>query len=341
MQKVLGVLVALLAIWFLIVLFGPTVDAEPARAWKSSAECKDCHSEIYAEWQNSQHSKSWTNPLVRERSGDFSNQDCIDCHAPRPVFVTGIGERVLPRSTQRNEGVDCIACHQLPNHPDGTLGGVAGGVRNSEAPCRPEERRELVRPDFCAGCHNQHKTVDQWRASDFATGIDKEDCLDCHMPWVNPEDKAGRHRSHVFPGGETTTMLERAVTLTGSSKNGAWFVTVSNVGAGHSFPTDERSRTADLFWRPLSEDENAPWSHLHRIRSPYRDEVDIPDTLLLSGEARELAITTESEGAGIPVTADQAIEVTLFYRRTPVWEDLAHPADNRGAVEVARVELKP
>jgi nitrate/TMAO reductase-like tetraheme cytochrome c subunit len=341
MQKVLGIAVALLAIWFMISLFAPTGGGEPARAWKSSAECATCHAEIYAEWQGSQHSKSWTNPLVRERSNDFANQDCIDCHAPRPVFITGIAERVLPRSTMRNEGVDCLSCHQLPNHADGTPGGMAGGVRNSDAPCRPEERRELVRPDFCAGCHNQHKTVDQWSASDFAKGVDKQDCLDCHMPWVEPLGTAKKHRSHVFPGGDSTEMLKRAVTLTGAPKDGSWSVTLTNVGAGHSYPTDERSRTSDVFWRPLTDDEGAPWNHMHRIRSPYRDEVGVPDTLLLAGEARVLPVTSESEGAGEAISSDTAIEVALFYRRTPIWEDLAHPADNRGVVEVARVVLQP
>ena len=341
MQKVLGAIVVLFAVWFLIAVLGPSGTAEPARAWKSSAECADCHSEIFAEWKDSQHSMSWTNPLVRERSNDFANTDCIDCHAPRPVFITGIGERVMPRSIQRNEGVDCLTCHQLPDHEDGTPGGMAGGVRNGDVPCRPEERRELVRPNFCAGCHNQHKTVDQWEASHFATGIDKQDCLDCHMPWVNPEDDATRHRSHTFPGGDQTHMLIRAVSLTGAAHEGNWYVTVSNVGAGHSFPTDERSRTADVFWRPLSEDEGAPWNHMHRIRSPYRDEVGVPDTLLLSGEDRKLPVTTEPEGEGMAIPATEAIEVALYYRRTPLWEDLAHPAQNRGAVEVARVVLKP
>ena len=75
-----------------------------------------CHEEVFAEWQDSWHARSWTDPDVRapSQSNNFLNKDCIDCHAPRPVFETGVGNRVLPRSSRRSEGVDCIACPPLP-----------------------------------------------------------------------------------------------------------------------------------------------------------------------------------------------------------------------------------
>jgi len=340
MKRLIGLLVVVLAGWLLFTLIAPQSAAEPARIFKSSDDCRACHAEIYDEWQASHHSMSWTNPAVRFLSNDFAKEDCIDCHAPRPIFETGLGERVLPRATRRLEGVDCISCHQLPAHADGTPGGMAGGIMNEGAACKPEERRQLAQPDFCASCHNQHLTVDQWRSSSFATGTNPKDCNDCHMPLV--DGPGGKHRSHRFPGGDVLEMVQCAVTLTGSAKDGAWSVSLANVGAAHSFPADERSRAADLFWRPLvaAGEQPGPWQHLHRIRSPYRDEVDVPDTLLKPDEVREIPVTTEDEGAGEPVPASQAIEVALFYKRSPYWLDPAKPDPEAEAQLVTRVELR-
>ena len=341
MRKLAGIAVLALTAWLAIALFAPKGETEPAQAFSSSRQCQECHGEIYAEWEESQHSISWTNPAVRFLSNDFAKEDCIDCHAPQPIFETGIGNRVKPRTLRRAEGVDCISCHQLPAGADGTPGGMAGSVNNDRAACRPVERRELQRPDHCAACHNQHKTVDQWRASSFADGPNKQDCSDCHMPLkVGPDGK--EYRSHRFAGGDVLEMVQRAVTVSGEEVEGTWQVTIANVGAAHSFPTDERSRAADLFWRELvAEGEDpGPWRHIHRMRSPYRDEVDVPDTLLTPDEVRSLPITERPEGEGEPIWSDVPIEVALFYKRTPYWKDPAAPDPDAEATLVHRVELR-
>jgi hypothetical protein len=93
-------------------------------------------------------------------------------------------------------------------------------------------------------------------------------------------------------------------------------VQVSNVGAAHSYPTDERSRASDLWWRPLAESgEELPWRHLHRIRDPYRWEVDVPSTLLMPAEERELRIDGPE--------ATGSLEVLLVYKLTPFYRDRA------------------
>lgn len=341
MKKVLGVVVILLAGWLAVSLLTKETEAAPPMNFTSSQDCRACHADIYAEWEASHHAISWTNPAPRLLSNDFAKEDCIDCHAPRPLFVTGIGERVLPRATRRVEGVDCISCHQLPPHADGTPGGMAGTLTNMAAPCKPEERRELQSPDLCAACHNQHETVNQWRESSFFEGINQQDCLDCHMPWVESEN--GRHRSHRFPGGDVLAMVQSAVELTGAVQDGNWVLTLENVRGGHSFPTDERSRAADVFWRPLAAagETPGPWRHLHRMRSPYRDEVDIEVTLLRADEARAIPVTTATEGLGDPIPATQAIEAALFYKRTPYWLDPEHPDPDNEAQLVERIVLEP
>ena len=64
---------------------------------------------------------------------------------------------------------------------------------------------------------------------------------------------------------------------------------------------------------------------MHRLRSPYRDEVDIPDTLLLADEVRTIPVLTGYQGAGEPVAATQPIEVALYYKRTPYYADPSAP----------------
>ncbi|MEZ5976644.1 MAG: hypothetical protein R3F34_00265 [Planctomycetota bacterium] len=261
------------------------------------------------------HADAWTGAAVRKLSGDFSNQDCIDCHAPQPIFVTGIGNRVLPRMARRPEGVDCIACHAMPD------GRVAGTYSDEKPACRPAEAPDLSRPEFCSGCHNQHLTVDQWKDSSWAER--RITCLDCHMPYRDGTQSSGR--DHSMHGGLSLDMLKMAVELTGARSTEAdggngWVVTLDNVGAGHKFPTDDRSRAADLFWRPLSEPDG-PWRHLHRFRSPYRYETDVPDTLLDVDSKESFAIV--DQGTGAPV--DAPIEVVLYYKRSPFYRDMSNP----------------
>jgi hypothetical protein len=321
LRGVLGVLCLALGVWFLVLVFGPEdAAATPARTFTSSNDCRECHAEVFAEWEGSQHAISWTNPRVQFLSNEFANQDCIDCHAPRPVFVTGIGERVLPRSSNRPAGVDCLSCHQLPD------GGQAGTRTDPRAPCRPVATLDLQRPDYCAGCHNQHKTVDQWRASEWPAR--DQDCLSCHMPFRDGDPNRGR--DHTFPGGNDLSLLQAAVELRGAREESGWVVEIENVGAGHAYPTDERSRRSDVFWRPAGE---TTWRHLWRIRDPYRTETDIPSTLLHAHETKRLPIDDPD--------ARGAVEVALFYMREPYWKDPESPDPDVEATLVHRIDLAP
>lgn len=330
-RRVLGFValaLGVLALWA-VLRPAPPPKVEAARAFTSSEQCRACHTEIYAEWENSWHAQSWSDPEVRALSNDFSNADCIDCHAPRPVFETGIGVRVLPRNSRRGEGVDCIACHLLP---EGHIsGGLVAGTRDvPDAPCRPVAVRDLGSSAFCAVCHDQHDTTKQWAATEYATrGVN---CVECHMPKRTEPGAKGRH--HAMIGGHDIELVRKAVELRGKRDGARWVVEVENTGAGHHFPTEERSRAGDVFWRPLAAAgaTPGPWRHAYRFRSPYHHE-SLPDTLLPAHEVRSIPI--EGEGA------EGAIEVALFYTLKPFWADPEHPDPEREAKLVHRVELKP
>ena len=325
LKALVGLVLVGAAAWILIAILAPTERSAAPQQFTSSGQCQSCHTQVYDEWQSSAHANSWINPDVRSQSNDFSNTDCIDCHAPRPIFTTGVGKRVLPRSSRRSEGVDCIACHALPG------GGVAGTIQSDLAPCSPVARRELAREEFCGVCHDQHKTVQQWKTSTYADqGVG---CIECHMPYRNGDPKQGR--LHTCLGGHDLEMVRSAVQIRGVRAVDSWVVEVENVGAGHSFPTDERSRAVDMFWRPQTAAgaQPATWQKFYRFRSPYRWEVDIEENLLLVHETRRLPIEDPA--------ASGAIEVGLFYKLSPYYEDPEHPDPEREARLVQSILLQP
>lgn len=323
-RLVLGLVLLALGAGALFAVFRPEPPPAPPVAFTSSGECKDCHATVFGEWEESWHSRSWTDPDVRALSNDFANTDCIDCHAPRPVFETGVGQRVLPRTARRQEGVDCISCHALPADP-GEAPRMAGTLERLDVPCRPQVVRELASPEFCAPCHDQHKTVEQWRTTRYAAeGID---CVDCHMPYRNGDPNQGRdHRMH---GGHDLEVVRRAVELRARRSGSGLTIEVENVGAGHHYPTDERSRASDVFWRPAGE---STWRWAYRFRSPYRDELGVLDTLLPAHETRTIEVADVPAGA---------LEVALFYKLTPYWKTPDAPDPELEARLVHKVEVAP
>jgi hypothetical protein len=330
LRVVLGFLVLTVGAWALVTVFKPPPPPVVSGVFLSSQQCRECHAQPYAEWEASWHAKAWTDPDVRALSNDFQNTDCIDCHAPVGVFETGIGKRVLPRASRREEGVDCLACHLLPaDSPNG--GVVAGTLDRDDVACKPRAMRELSSVDHCGACHDQHKTVEQWRASEYPSkGIT---CLDCHMPFRNGDPNQGR--DHTMHGGHSLELVQRAVTLTAKRDGASVSVVVENVGAGHHFPTDERSRAGDIFWRPLDANGKGvgEWRFVYRFRSPYRHEVDLVDTLLPAHAKHESKIADPD--------AQGAIEVALFYKLTPYWKVMERPDPEGEARLVHRVVVAP
>lgn len=286
------------------ILLPPTTSDKEALAFFSSTQCLDCHPGVAAEWQDSHHGMAFTNPEVKKLSNDFANQECITCHAPQPVLNFEPGQRVLARQSQRALGVDCLSCHITPE------GGVATSNRNpnKNAPCNPQFIERVGSVELCAPCHNQHKTVDQWRGA--PDNLKGNDCLWCHMEPVYRQ--GGRQgKNHLFPAGHHLEAVQKAVKLDLVFTNDECYTELHNIGAGHNFPTDERSRAADLQVRYFNNYTWSNWEQLYRFRDPYRDETDLTNTQLPSGESARFELDSNN----------MEIEVRLLYKTNPFMED--------------------
>ncbi len=295
-----------LGLWVLIAYLTPPAETQSIRIY-SSQQCLSCHADVAAEWQSSHHQFAYQNPEVRKLSNDFSNQECIACHAPRPVLDFQPGERVLARQSERGLGVDCLACHALGE------GGVATANLSPkiDAPCRPQWVPRMASVEHCAACHNQHKTVEQWRAAPPA--LKGTNCFNCHMPqtWRQGGRKG---RDHSFKAGHDLASLQSAVLLQAAWESDGPWVSLENNGCGHNFPTDERSRAADIQVRWLSADGDwGAWQHVFRFRDPYRDETDLTNTQIPAGALQRFPLSPPSES--------KEGEVRLLYRTNPFQAD--------------------
>jgi hypothetical protein len=245
-----------------------------------ASECRACHEAEYTEWQESFHGKAWTDPMVQALSNGFRMSECIDCHAPMPIQATGIGTRVAPRQSSRTDGVDCLTCHVME---DGVSVAATRTIDTSKVAgaCRPKAVPEMSTPMACAGCHNQHNTVDELAASGL-----KETCSDCHMPQVARGEKQGR--SHRWPGAHSLDMHQKAVKLDLALDGGAVVAKVTNTGAGHQVPTDARHRSYNLFLSAWDERGNPLVADkmIGEFRLYYRDDFR-PSTQIANGKTGE------------------------------------------------------
>ena len=303
------------------------------KRWESAAQCRECHQDVYEEWHGSHHQIAFSNPEVRlpEMSDNFRKPECMDCHLPRPLAVTGFGKRTLPRRTHFDEGVSCITCHLAAD------GGILGRNDRPEVPCQPKASAEFFAVDACASCHNQHWTTDQWRASHYAAeGVD---CAACHMPAVDRVRKDGSKRlgrGHVYAGAHDKAMLQKAAEFTAAKAGQELVLSLKNVGAGHNFPTEERHRAVDMVYRFVTAEGQGTWTRAYRFRQPYRDEAEPINPGNASGENTQLPAGATKE-VRVPIPAEaKAIEARLWYRLTPFCDD----ADPRSTLLFERrVEL--
>lgn len=206
----------------------------------SSAYCASCHPAIYAEHELNTHGRAYTDPEVRMATGHFQTASCIQCHTPRPIFETGIGNNPQRRHYGLEDGNSCMTCHWKQ---DTDYAQFVGGPD-----CISAFDPRVGEVDACAVCHKNHGTPYQWEESPNGKAAGRT-CISCHMKRIKRPIAVGgpvrRVRSHRFPGARDEAHVKRAYDYEAKLDGNVAVVVIANVGAGHNFPTELRQRSVE------------------------------------------------------------------------------------------------
>ncbi len=231
--------------------FGTTVLAAGCRVLQPGVKdtgpqaCAECHVNIARQWACSPHAEAWTDPLFAAETKDFTEEQCLPCHAPTPVLAQEGTEAPGLRDRRRDNGVDCHSCHY-------TCGSYAGPY-NTWGPHAVKQTTRMRHADFCGGCHTmEHQEYTQLYVPSVQSPKSPRPCADCHMPPSRARSTQGHilslaHpkrtvRDHSFPA-MTTAVIRGAVTIDeavvepGEENRYQVDFTVTNRGAGHRVPT--------------------------------------------------------------------------------------------------------
>jgi hypothetical protein len=253
---------------------------------KTSAECGDCHKDIYRMWSGSAHARSMEGAVfleayraTEEREGEAVSRTCLRCHAPLSDINK---DRELSQKVTW-EGVNCDVCHGLasvemtPSGPRQTfqIGDVKRGpIQDAASGAHEVAYSELHTTSLvCAGCHEFVNgegtpiltTYSEWENSRAAES--GKNCQECHMGRtkanvVDPRIARvaeSQVNIHEVPGGHSLDQLHKALTVAMDSRREgdtlAIDVRMTNAGAGHAVPTGMPGRRVILEMRVLANGE--------------------------------------------------------------------------------------
>jgi len=214
-------------------------------SYLSNKSCKECHKDIYEEYQYSYHSKGYFKDMLHRKIADkisLKKYDCATCHMPsaddREALIKG-DKRPDKQNVTNRDAVSCFFCHTVAYVKKAHTFNVNIPARQSED-YKPTLFGSLKNPDdnnkhssvhspiyekfVCFGCHSHKRNGNDLLIFDSKMSDSKE-CIKCHMPLVpggneNMNKRARvEHHSHYFPGVHSKDMRAKAVTLKAKIKN--------------------------------------------------------------------------------------------------------------------------
>lgn len=229
----------------------PAQDGQQPAANAASADsaesCAKCHADFYQEWHGRAHNMAWVDPIYQEALKEKERPNfCWGCHIPAEVQER-VGRKPRPRDENRDEGVNCIACHRS----EGVIQGPFG-VKTDAHPSAENDLFKASSPELCNSCHETKigpvlPVGRDWRDVYSAKLGDKaKRCVDCHMPEiertlaVDPEtgkpvgDKR-KTRSHKVYGPHDPDFVAKAFDISVAKDGASLAVKVEN-HAGHRVP---------------------------------------------------------------------------------------------------------
>jgi Cytochrome c554 and c-prime len=230
--------------------FGQASRRVQAGDFKTSAYCKQCHSQIHEQWTSSTHSNAYRDPIyqvflrrVDEQSQSRLTQFCVSCHAPLATMTKTVPAKLFdgqPKPVLLEDGVSCEFCHTISGSEvefrrlslgaflfprsgqTETLYGRHADASSAAHPTKPS--KFLLSSEICGTCHRFghpvsgmpiQDTYAEWKSSPYAK--EGKRCQDCHMPayagrtTADSKERPELH-AHVFMGGHTE-MIRKAATI--------------------------------------------------------------------------------------------------------------------------------
>ncbi len=196
--------------------------------------CSDCHKDIYNQWINSRHSKSWISEGYKKATNHYKKTKCYACHIP---YEIKIGEKPDFREKHRNDGINCVSCH----FRDETKSMHA--EYDVFSPPHPSTQDlNYTKSQICSGCHQ--KTFNQWKEAKT-----NKNCQSCHMPSKKgsliqkfPFEYLHTRKevhNHSFPTGKAKK--EDFLISVDRLKNKI-FVSIENINIPHNLPTADNGK---------------------------------------------------------------------------------------------------
>ena len=222
----------------------------------TNESCKECHEDIYYEYQSSYHSKNYfNNELHRKVANQVSKKtyDCGVCHMPGATNLKDLESgkhQPSEREVEQTDAISCFYCHQigfvkqahdkninfLSKKPAGYKPSMFGSLENADDSDKHEMlNNPIYKKNVCLGCHshkrNSHGVL---IFSAMEDNQDSTECIKCHMPYtpgaVEKTNKKGReeHRSHDFPGIHNSEMIKEGVDISLVTNGNTIEVTLKN-----------------------------------------------------------------------------------------------------------------
>ena len=207
----------------------------------SNKSCKECHKDIYNEYQRSYHSKGYFNDILHRHIADKISRkkyDCAVCHMPVALNINSLAEgkeRPDSSSIRQKDAISCFLCHEIAyvkkahryNHiiltkqVEGYKPSLYGELKNPDENDKHSSiNNPLFKDNVCKGCHAHKRNKNDlliFKAMDDAQS--SKECIKCHMPYIpggneNMNKRARtKHRSHFFYGIHNDEMRKKSVDL--------------------------------------------------------------------------------------------------------------------------------
>jgi nitrate/TMAO reductase-like tetraheme cytochrome c subunit len=228
--------------------------------------CKGCHSDIYKEYYDSQHSRSHIKDdeifkavFAMHPESKSSDPSCNACHNSH---------------TDQNRGIGCVDCHQVASVHQGVAFDTNEYTKKEKYLFSKDLKRKNEKVEFeeesgflsmfkstkgspyhtidfgnenyynanvCMGCH-KHNTnamgIDACRI-EKSTNASGDDCISCHMPQVQGTATSIKitqtHAFHGFAGAHTKPNMLKKYLQVELQKNSDSFEVILHNSAPHPF----------------------------------------------------------------------------------------------------------